>query len=75
MANFKPANDLILAYTILVVSALEANATFTFTFPPLLKNPNTKIKISGNAILNTTAEGLRKIERKLALVMANMALI
>jgi len=26
-------------------------ATFTLTFPPLLKKPNTKIKINGNAML------------------------
>jgi hypothetical protein len=43
--------------------------------PPLLRKPNTKINISGNAILKTTAEGLLKIERKLALVMASIALI
>jgi hypothetical protein len=43
--------------------------------PPLLRNPNTRIKISGNAILNMTAEGLLNMERRLALEMASMALI
>jgi hypothetical protein len=58
-----------------VVSALGANAAFTLIFPPLLKNPNTKMKISGNAILKITADGLLKIERRLALVIASIALI
>jgi hypothetical protein len=57
------------------VSALGAKATFTLMFPPLLKNPNTKINISGNKILKTIADGLLNIERKLAFVMANIALI
>jgi hypothetical protein len=44
-------------------------------FPPLLKKPNTKINISGNAILKITADGLLRIERRLALVIASIALI
>jgi hypothetical protein len=37
-------------------------------------NPKTKIKIRGKKILNTTAEGLRSMALKLALVMASIAL-
>jgi hypothetical protein len=48
-------------------------ATLTEIFPPLLKKPKTKIKINGKAILNITAEGLLKIDLRLALVIANMA--
>jgi len=33
------------------------------------------MNISGNKILKTTADGLLKIERKLALVIASIALI
>jgi hypothetical protein len=55
------------------VSELWSIATFTDTFPPLLINPKTRMKINGKAILNMTAEGLLKVERKLALVIANMA--
>jgi hypothetical protein len=36
-------------------------------------NPNTKIKIKGKATLNTTAEGLLKVDLKLAFVMESMA--
>jgi hypothetical protein len=54
---------------------LGAKATFTLIFPPLLKKPNTKMNISGNKILKTTADGLLKMERKLALVIASIALI
>ena len=43
--------------------------------PPPQKKPNTKIKIRGKAMLKTTAEGLLNIERRLALVMANIAVI
>ena len=65
----------IAANTGLAVSDCEVKATLTEIFPLLPIKPNTKIKIRGKAILNNTAEGLRKIARKLALVMANMALI
>ena len=41
--------------------------------PPPIK-PNTIINTKGKTKLNTTADGLRKIERKLALVMASIAL-
>jgi hypothetical protein len=58
------------------VSEPLSMAIFTEVLPlPPPINPNTKIKISGNAMLNTTAEGLRKIAFKLPFVMANMALI
>jgi hypothetical protein len=50
-------------------------ATFALILPPLLRKPNTKIKISGKAMLKITAEGLLNIERRLAFVMANMAVI
>ena len=40
--------------------------------PPI--KPKTIIKTKGNTKLKTTAEGLLKIERKLALVMASIAL-
>jgi hypothetical protein len=39
-----------------------------------LKKPKTRIKMMGNKKLNMTAEGLLKIDFKLALAMANMAL-
>jgi hypothetical protein len=48
--------------------------TEVLPFPPPI-NPNTKMKINGNAMLNTTAEGLRKIAFKLPFVMASIALI
>jgi hypothetical protein len=51
---------------------LLSNATHKLIPPPLM-NPNTNIKMSGNASVNTTAEGLRRIDRKLALEMASMA--
>jgi hypothetical protein len=62
-------------YTGFNVSDLVSIATFTLILPPLLRKPNTKINISGNAILKITAEGLLNIERRLAFVMANMAVI
>jgi hypothetical protein len=39
-----------------------------------LRNPNTRMKIMGNRKLKMTAEGLLKMDFKLALAMANMAL-
>jgi hypothetical protein len=42
-------------------------------FPP--RNPKTRINISGNARVNTTAEGLLVMERKLAFEMASIAVI
>ena len=60
-------------YTGFNVSEPLSMATVTLILPPLLKKPNTKIKISGKAMLKITAEGLLNIERKLAFVMANMA--
>jgi hypothetical protein len=36
-------------------------------------NPNTRIKINGKPRLKMTADGLRKMARRLALVMASMA--
>jgi hypothetical protein len=56
-----------------VVSDFGSIATFTEILPPLLRKPNTKIKIKGKAMLNITAEGLLKMDLKLALVIANMA--
>jgi hypothetical protein len=53
-------------------AAVKATLTEIFPLPPM--NPNTRMKISGNAMLNKTAEGLRKIARKLPRVMASMAL-
>jgi len=41
--------------------------------PPLLRKPKTNIKIKGKTKLNTTADGLLKIDLRLALVIANMA--
>jgi hypothetical protein len=43
--------------------------------PPLLKKPKTRININGNAMLKITAEGLLNVERKLAFVIASIALI
>ena len=60
-------------YTGFNVSEPLSMATVTLILPPLLKKPNTKIKISGKAMLKITAEGLLNIERRLAFVMANMA--
>jgi hypothetical protein len=65
---------LIAAYNALVVSDFTSIATFTLILLPLLKNPNTNMKINGKAILNTTAEGLLKVDRKLAFDMESMAL-
>jgi len=39
-----------------------------------LKNPNTRIKMIGNKKLKITAEGLLKMEVRLAFAMAIMAL-
>jgi hypothetical protein len=39
-----------------------------------LRNPNTRIKMMGNKKLKITAEGLLKMEVRLALAMAIMAL-
>jgi hypothetical protein len=36
-------------------------------------NPNTRIKTKGNTKLNTTADGLRMMDLRLATVMALMA--
>lgn len=43
----------------------------TRLLPPI--KPNTSIKISGNARLKITAEGLRKMELKLAFVIDSIA--
>jgi hypothetical protein len=78
VSSFKKLNPVIFlidAYTGFDVSDLGSIATVTLILPPLLKKPNTKIKMSGKAMLNTTAEGLLNIERRLAFVMANMAVI
>jgi hypothetical protein len=45
----------------------------TLTVLPPIK-PNTNINISGNNNVNTTDDGLRVIDRKLALAMASVAL-
>ena len=56
----------------LVVSQVLAIPTFTVTgLPPILAK--TTININGKAKLNTTAEGLRIIDRKLANAMARVA--
>jgi hypothetical protein len=73
--NLKPGIFLMEAYTGFNVSDLGSMATFTLILPPLLRKPNTKIKIRGKAMLKITAEGLLNIERRLAFVMANMAVI
>jgi hypothetical protein len=39
-----------------------------------LRNPNTRMKMMGNAKLKMTAEGLLKIDFKLAFAMASIAL-
>jgi hypothetical protein len=58
----------------LAVSALLSIATlYTFLAPESPINPKTRIKTRGNAKPKTTAEGLLKIARKLALVIANIA--
>jgi hypothetical protein len=59
-----------------VVSEFASIAILTDVFPlPPPINPKTKIKMSGKAILKTTAEGLRKIAFKLPFVMASIAVI
>ena len=58
----------------LLVSQVLAKPTSTdILLPPILAN--TTINISGNTKLNTTAEGLRMIDRKLALAMARVAFV
>jgi hypothetical protein len=52
--------------------AVKATLTDIFPLPPM--KPKTKMNISGKAMLKRTAEGLRKIARRLPLVMASMAL-
>ncbi|MEY3921611.1 MAG: hypothetical protein RL634_1372, partial [Bacteroidota bacterium] len=53
----------------------EGSKTILMTGELELKNPNTSIKIIGNRKLKMTAEGLLKIEDKLAFAMAIMAFI
>ena len=54
------------------LSHFDETPTSSLIPPPPIK-PNTNIKINGNTNVKTTAEGLRVIERKLALLMANIA--
>jgi len=60
------------SYNGLFVSVALSNATRT-TGAVELRKPNTRIKINGKRKLKITAEGLLKIESRLALAMANMA--
>jgi hypothetical protein len=59
-------------YTGLFFSELLLTPSSTPNPPPPI-NPNTRINISGNNNVKTTAEGLRVMERKLALAIANIA--
>jgi hypothetical protein len=56
----------------LLISEALSNAT-RITGAVELKKPKTRIKINGKRKLKITADGLRNIESKLALAMANMA--
>ena len=57
----------------LVLSAGFFKPTVTVVPPPPI-NPNTRIKTSGKPRLKITAEGLRNMARRLAFVIASMAL-
>jgi hypothetical protein len=57
----------------LMVSEFLARPASILTAPPPIL-ANMTMKINGNSKLNTTADGLRNIERKLALVIDNVAL-
>jgi hypothetical protein len=59
-------------YSSFFVDDFSANATL-ITGVVELKNPNTRMNIIGNKKLKMTAEGLLKIDLRLALAMANMA--
>jgi hypothetical protein len=48
---------------------------YTGAIDPLPINPKMRMKMNGKTKLKITAEGLRKIARRLALVMASMALV
>jgi hypothetical protein len=62
------------AYNTLLVSDAGSITILKVGTPALSPmNPKTKIKMKGNMKLKITAEGLRVIDRKLPLVMANMA--
>ena len=62
--------------TIIGFCKSESGAMATSIFvPPPPKKPKTKIKISGKARVNTTAEGLRIIDLKLAFAKAKVALV
>jgi hypothetical protein len=57
------------------LSIEEAGSNTTLITGELeLRNPNTRIKMMGNKKLKITAEGLLKMEVRLALAMAIMAL-
>jgi hypothetical protein len=61
------------SYMGLWVSLVLATPISTLTVLPPIK-PNTKINISGNNKVNTTDDGLRTMDLKLALAMAMVAL-
>ena len=69
---FKLFPSTIFLYNSLWFDDEEAN-TILITGAVELKKPNTRMKIIGNKKLNITADGLLKIERKLALAMAIIA--
>ena len=56
----------------LVVSAVGSTAIYKVTREPLPRKPKTRINIKGNKKLNMTADGLLKMARKLAFVIASM---
>ena len=74
LTNFNPSVFFKAAYNSLAVSALFSSTTLKFCLPlPLPIKPNTIIKMKGNTKLNTIADGLLKMERRLAFVIASIA--
>jgi hypothetical protein len=74
LTNFEAGNIFDHSIDGLVVSVFLSKATLReIRLPPPIK-PNTRIKINGKAILKTTAEGLRKVARKLPFVMPSWPL-
>jgi hypothetical protein len=57
-----------------LVSVLGLKPTLKVTLPPPPMKPKTRIKINGNNTLKTIADGLRNSDRKLARVIASIAL-
>src|SRR6185369_7265566 len=72
VSNFTIGTFINAWYTGLFLSQSFFTATSTENVPPPM-NPKTTIKIKGNNNVKTTADGLRIVDRKLALVIASIA--